>query len=327
VPQPRLTVIPAALSFGADTTVQAFTITNTGVGTLSWTIDKAAVNYEQGVDWIFDITPASGETGGEQDTVTVTINRAGLEPGTYTATIPVSSNGGNKTLSVSMEVAAEENPRMNVNPGVLYLNSTESEGTIDITNSGTGTLVWKFGSPEYVSSNGIDWISSVSPASGATSQEKVSVIITVNRDKLRGGIYIARIPLSSNAENLRNSTIGVVMFVARDSQQYPQIKVDPFILFLKKSDVQKIFTISNTGTGTLVWQLGAVKYQQEKQGWITGVFPLSGETTTEAATISVNADTSLLKQGGLYGATIPVISNGGNRNVFIYIWVPLLQYQ
>ena len=133
--------------------------------------------------------------------------------------------------------------------------------------------------------------------------------IEVNRDKLRGGIYIATIPVTSNGGN---RTIGVVMFVAREAEQYPRTNVDPFILFLKKDDVQKTFTISNNGTGTMVWQLGAVKYQQQQQGWITAVSPQAGETTTEPVTITVNADTSKFGQGdrGLFGATIPVLSNG-----------------
>jgi hypothetical protein len=117
------------------------------------------------------------------------------------------------------------------------------------------------------------------------------------------------------------------MFVARDAQQYPRTNVDPFILFLNKTDVQKTFTISNAGTGTLVWQLGAVKYHQQQQGWITAVSPQAGETTGDAAKITVTVDSSSLKQAGLYGATIPVLSTGGNKNVLLYIWIPLLQYE
>jgi hypothetical protein len=323
-PAPKLTVTPSSLNFGADKITQTFTITNTGASILNWTINKDKINYAQGADWIFDIVPASGETNKEQDTVTVTISKAGLLPGTYTASIPISSDGGDKTVSVSMEVTQEENPALDLNPRVLYLKDTDTSGTIEIANARNGTLVWTIGTPVYVNDNGIPWISSVTPAAGSTAAEKVAVSIEVNRDRLRGGIYIARIPVTSNG---RNRTIWVVMFVSREAQQYPRTKVDPFIVFLKKTDVQKTFTISNRGTGTLFWQLGAVKYQQQQQGWITSVSPQSGETAGDAATITITVDSSSLKQSGLYGATIPVLSSGGNRNVLIYIWIPLLQYE
>ncbi|MCX5904844.1 MAG: hypothetical protein NTV89_15550, partial [Proteobacteria bacterium] len=55
-PLPRLTINPVSLNYGADKIVQTFTITNTGPGTLSWNINKEGINYDQGVDWIFDIT-------------------------------------------------------------------------------------------------------------------------------------------------------------------------------------------------------------------------------------------------------------------------------
>ena len=223
-----------------------------------------------------------------------------------------------------MEVTAAEAPVLNLNPGVLYLKNTNTAGTVDIANTGTGTLVWKLGEPVYVNGNGINWISGITPSSGSTAQEKITVSISVNRDKLRGGIYIATIRVTSNGGN---RTIGVVMFVARDSQQYPRTKVDPFILLLKKEDVLKTFNISNAGTGTLVWQLGPIKYQQQQQDWIKSVAPLSGEATTDIDTITVNVDSLSLRQGGLYGATIPVLSNGGNKNVFVYVWMPLLQFE
>jgi hypothetical protein len=92
--------------------------------------------------------------------------------------------------------------------------------------------------------------------------------------------------------------------------------------------VQKTFNISNAGTGTLVWQLGAVQYQQQQQGWITAVSPQAGEASGDSNTmITITVDSASLKQGGLYGATIPVLSNGGNKNVFLYIWIPLLQFE
>lgn len=98
---PVLSVSPTSLDFGAIQTQKTFNISNAGGGTLTWSVSEDKT-------WL-SVSPTSG-TG--HATLTVNVDRSGLNPGDYTAEIIVSSNGGNKTVHVTMEV--EEIPSVDL---------------------------------------------------------------------------------------------------------------------------------------------------------------------------------------------------------------------
>lgn len=97
VPVPQLSVTPVSLGFGNDLGTLTFNISNTGDGTLSWTITKNS-------DWI-GVSAASGTTTTETDTITVTVDRTGLKLPDYNGTITVTSNSGTQTVDAFMETA------------------------------------------------------------------------------------------------------------------------------------------------------------------------------------------------------------------------------
>jgi len=76
------------------------------------------------------------------------------------------------------------------------------------------------------------------------------------------------------------------------------------------------FSISNTGSGTLEWDVGEPVYRGAS-GWITAITPRAGSGNR---IVSVTVNRTLLPQTpGRYEATIPVTSNGGSDNVLIRI--------
>jgi len=91
---PLLSVSPTILDFGTTETIQSFQINNSGGGTLSWTVTK---NPDK--PWITTISPTSGSN---DTTVAVTVDRSLLTENSDTATITVSSNGGNGNVFVSI---------------------------------------------------------------------------------------------------------------------------------------------------------------------------------------------------------------------------------
>ena len=97
---PALAVSTSALDFGTGLINLTFDITNTGDGSLTWTISD-------GQTWL-SAAPTSGSTTSETDTITVTANRSSLAAANYSATITVASNGGSETVSVAMEVQAAQ---------------------------------------------------------------------------------------------------------------------------------------------------------------------------------------------------------------------------
>jgi hypothetical protein len=96
---PVLSAYPTSLDFGTSDTAKSFNIVNTGGGTLTWSLSS-----NQG--WL-TATPTS-ESGNAA--ITVNVNRSGLNSGTYSGTITVSSNVGSQTVSVSMQVPVATKP-------------------------------------------------------------------------------------------------------------------------------------------------------------------------------------------------------------------------
>ena len=93
---PYLVVSSNSLDFGSTETSQNFTITNIGAGTLNWSISTNQ-------SWI-SLWPSSGSTSTEEDEISVTVHRTGLSYGAYSGELNITSDGGDETISVNMDV-------------------------------------------------------------------------------------------------------------------------------------------------------------------------------------------------------------------------------
>ena len=115
-PNPILSVSPSSLDFGREETSLSFNINNTGTGRLNWNIGLP-IYTSGGSGWIESISPTSGETSSsETDSVNVSVNRSGLPAGVSTAVIPITSDGGNKNVSVSIRVNSPPLKPTNISP-------------------------------------------------------------------------------------------------------------------------------------------------------------------------------------------------------------------
>ncbi|MGD2086785.1 MAG: Ig-like domain-containing protein [Candidatus Aminicenantes bacterium] len=98
-PVPQLNIYPQVLGLTKEQTQAQFTIKNIGDSSLNWYLTESE-------SWITGISPASGTTAAGADTiVTVTIIRVGLSGDSYKGTINVTSDGGNETVTVYMDMA------------------------------------------------------------------------------------------------------------------------------------------------------------------------------------------------------------------------------
>ena len=79
------------------------TIGNTGTGILNWNGD--AIEYSRRADGWLTLAPGSGAlAAGGAETVTLTIDRAGLRKGIHRAKVQLESNGGREDVTVFMTV-------------------------------------------------------------------------------------------------------------------------------------------------------------------------------------------------------------------------------
>jgi len=100
-PTPTISLNPSSLSpstdEGSSPAADSFTVQNSGTGTLYYSISDDA-------SWL-SVSPTSGSSTGEADTITVNYSTASLSAGTYNATITVSDpNATNNPQTVAVEL-------------------------------------------------------------------------------------------------------------------------------------------------------------------------------------------------------------------------------
>jgi len=306
---PKLSVSPTQLDFTDNDSTKQVTISNSGSGTLSWEINDNETEYTSGENWVFAVDPTSGSVATTPQEVNITVNRKGLEGGTYTAMLPVTSTGGNRDIELTMDVATVENPIFTLSSQiVVFFNREETSKTFKINNLGTGSLTWEVEAP--VLHKGEGWLT-VSPSSGY-ARDQAEVTVTVDRDNLRPGLYSATIPIRTNA-GTKNVTVAMIAY------EGPVLDVSPLLLiFASASVTEKTFTISNAKAGTLEWEIGAPTYYGGSD-WLT-ISPAYGSVETEEAAVTVTAAREGLSSG-MYRATIPITSNGGSAKVNVFLFV------
>ena len=195
--EPQLSVSPTSLNFGTTQTQKTFNISNSGGGPLSWNVSKNK-------SWI-SVSPTSGTNSG---TVTVNVNRSGLSDGNYNGTVSVTSNGGNKNVSISIQVE----PQISVTPTSLTNSCQEgnnaSSQSFEVWNSGDGTL-------SYSISDNATWLS-CSPISGTSTGEQDTITVNYSTSGLSDGNYSATITISDHNASNSSQRIQVSLTVNYD---------------------------------------------------------------------------------------------------------------
>ncbi|MBU1115315.1 MAG: fibronectin type III domain-containing protein [Bacteroidetes bacterium] len=214
-----LNVSTTSASFGYSGGSSAFSITNSGYNTLTWSVSDNA-------SWL-SVSPTSGTNGGSV-TISCTANSGASRSGTVT----VSSNVGSKTISVSQSSG----------PAILSLSTTSTSfgysggsSAFSITNSGYNTLTWT------VSDNAI-WLS-VSPTSG-TNGGSVTISCTANSGASRSGTVTVNSNVGSKTISVSQSAAPAVLSVSTTS-----------VSIGYSGGSSSGFAITNSGYNTLTWSV------------------------------------------------------------------------
>ncbi|MGB9597745.1 MAG: BACON domain-containing protein, partial [Candidatus Poribacteria bacterium] len=210
IASPSMSISPTSLDFGTTTTQRNFTITNTGGGTLTWSIGGPTFP-----SWL-SANPTSGSlTAGNSISVTVIVNRSGMNPGDYKTDITVNSNSGSGQVSVTMSVPR---PSLSLSPTRLNFGDTETLLDFRIINTGGGTLTWNVVSNRdwLFISRDIEEEGWKSEINGGTTGPYGTTRIYV-RVVRRGnpGTYTGAINITSNGSPVANGTVDVSMIISR----------------------------------------------------------------------------------------------------------------
>ena len=194
---PAIGMSPTSLSFtaqqgGGNPAPQTLNISNTGGGTLSWSVSNNAM-------WVSH-SPTSGNGNG---VVTITVSTGSLAAGTYNDMVTLSAPGATSvTVPVAFTVTAALT--INLSPSSLSYAATQGAANptnqnISLTNSG-GTLNWTV-------SDDASWLA-VSPASGSGSS---TLTTSVNTAGLTAGTYNGTLTVS--AAGTSSKTVAVTLTV------------------------------------------------------------------------------------------------------------------
>jgi uncharacterized protein (TIGR03437 family) len=177
----QLTATPSSLSFdyqigGQLPAAQTFTL-STNDTTVGVTVTSPGT-------WF-----STSFTAGNPDTVTVTVNPAGLGPGTYGTTIDVSAVGASNVAAVPISLTVSNAGQLEVTPSQLSFTAALN-GPAPASQA---AMVTTGGAPvNFTATATANWLS-VTPTSGTTP---AALSISVNPAGLQNGTYIGSVLLA-----------------------------------------------------------------------------------------------------------------------------------
>ncbi len=234
-PHPALSVSPVALNFGDGAVTESFTIFNSGGGTLNWSI---AIATSSGGDWLVaDVMSGAATT--ETDRVRLTALRAGLAPGTYTATVTVTSNAGSQVVRVALTEPGA--PALQITPTLVDFGASGVSGSFTLQNVGAEAVSWALAS-QAVNPALPAWLQA-NPSSGTTpASESVVVALSVDRSLL---------PVSMRSFTLlvvsSSGSQPVTLSFAGSAASEAKIAVEPALLDFGTEAASLTFDVYNSG--------------------------------------------------------------------------------
>jgi hypothetical protein len=276
---------------GTSAGSQTFQVRNSGNGTLSY-------NVGDNRSWL-SVSPNSGSSDGEWDTITVSADASSLSDGDYTGTVSVTSSEANNSpqeISVVFHVASED-PTIVLDKEALYFshltgNPNPSSQYFQIKNYGLGTLNYEFDCEQ-------GWVT-ILPPSGSSSGEWDAVSVTVNAESLSLGRHFSTVFITSpDADNSPQTLL--ISVIVNDEDNPPLIELSETSMNFGASagvaTSTQYFWVTNSGLGSMEWTC------EENSAWLECA-PLSG---IDEGKITVSVSTSGLTPGD-YSGTVMVSS-------------------
>ena len=172
-----LQVSQETLDFGNDNTTLTLDLKNTGSATLNWQISED-ITWLQCVPTFGSISPKGTAS------IIVNVDRTGLERGSYSQTLAISSNAGSAVIRVNIGV---QGLTVKVSPEELDFGSTTTSLQLTLSNTGNQSV-------SYTLTPSNDWIT-LSKKSGTFTQNDV-ITVSVNRIGFAVGDYSGKVDLT-----------------------------------------------------------------------------------------------------------------------------------
>ncbi|HEY7533404.1 MAG TPA: hypothetical protein VH681_11585, partial [Nitrospiraceae bacterium] len=204
----------SAIQNGANPSSQTATVSNSGSGTLSWTVAAST-------PWL-TVNGGAAASGTNSGSFSVGANISGLSVGSHTGIVTLAASGATNTpqsIPVTLSIAAAPIPTIGLSATNLSFTgvqggSNPSAQTLSISNTGTGTLNWSV-------SESAAWLTpSVLSGAGAGS-----VSLAINTSGMSAGTYTA--PLTIAASGATNTPQTVMVTLTVTAALVPTIGLTP----------------------------------------------------------------------------------------------------
>ncbi|MBT4503864.1 MAG: hypothetical protein HOC74_39390, partial [Gemmatimonadetes bacterium] len=288
----QLSLSPLSLNFGETSSQQQVTLRNDGGESLSWSATSPQ-------EWL-SIAPASGSlAAGDQQAVTVTIDRTKLGSGSNQGAVDFTSGGGSTSVTVLATGSAFGS--LSASPTTLDFGTRNARETLEIRRiGGSGTMEWTVEASDA-------WIDPKTTSGSLLIGEARTIFIEVKRENLDPAAYQGSLVFRWAGGA---TEVTVAMRVADE----PVLSLSDESLDVGAEETAN-FSIINAGSGSLNWQI------TETAAWLE-LDPTFGETITIPRTITGTIDRTGMT-AGQYDVVIRVDSDGGSLDLPLVMEVPL----
>lgn len=256
---PLLMVSPGALDFETVAARKSFTIINTGIGQLVWSVEEVVwAGFTQGwvsqdVPWLsVDPQNTAGTATTEIDRVFLNVSRDGLAAGTYSGTgVRVLSNGGEMVVPVSLTISgAGPGPGegdLRISPTSITINGLTDTASFTATNQGNALVSWytdiRINHPSPPANAKVQIAATPSKAATPPGYATSVTVSVPDPDTFNTAFLNYVIDILDSGTNELIGTVSVMV----DLTGPAAITLDPTLLDFGKDGYQLDFLVVNTG--------------------------------------------------------------------------------
>lgn len=285
---------PSTLNFGTTQDELSVTLTNRGNAITEWALNLGENRW-------LSASPTSGNIAANKtQSIIFRVDRDKLSE-TKNIKVSLSAFGNSYIISVSCSPKNTKS-EMSISPTTLDFGATEQEKTISIKNTGNAPLAWNIAgiSEECIS---------VSDMKGEVQPEGSQVVkVSLDRSKM---------PQDLNTNFIISDGIKEQPVTITATKAVAKMSVSPLALDFGEESTEQNFTISNTGTAELTWNITVPEGMGLKVSETNRTTAPSGNkqitVTLDRAAMPENLDTSIEVSDGTNKETISVKGIKGNN--------------
>ena len=264
----EMTITPTSIDFGDTDNEKNITIKNTGNAPLIWNI--SGITEES-----ISISETEGTVESEGSKVLkVKLDRTKLNSSLNTSF--VISDGIKEQIVTVKATKVEEKAEMKIEPTLLDFGHSSTELPLTVSNTGKAELKYT------VSGISVNYIT-VNPMEGSVAAGGNQVLqVKLNRETM---------PENANTTFIISDGTSQESITVKATKPIAKMEVSPLFLDFGKETTEKVFTISNTGTAELTWNITV------PTGTGLTVSEMSGVTKpAETKQITVTLDRSIMPE-------------------------------